>query len=598
MIVVYDDLGTWERSFHFKPHDGLVSPRKRIPSVRLRGTDHARGPRAATRSPEPALFPAVQALLQTATAILSSSLSLESALRLSAEQARALVGTHAGVVTLSLEPSRTMHAFAGSEEYASWRDGGGEPARWLVALAARLPLPACLSTAQLEAHPSVRELKARKSATTPLRGLLAAPLVSRTGQPLGSIALTAKIDGEFTDVDLAHLGFVADIASLVAESAHLYEQAQESNRLKDEFLTTLSHELRTPLNAIVGWAHLLRSGHLSREEVSRAIAIIERNAKAQTQLISDVLDVSRIVSGRLRLNVRPVRVGQVIDETIESLRTAAAAKRIQIRKEVDATAGPVLADPDRLRQILWNCVSNAIKFTPERGHVIVRLSVEANEALLSVSDDGIGIPQEFMPHVFDRFRQADSTSTRSYGGLGLGLALVRHLTELHGGRVEAESAGDGKGATFRVRLPLLVAEPRADAARRSVEPQLGGLRILLVDSDADMLEVIKTVLQHEKAEVRAVPHGREAIREIESQKVDVLISNLRLSDIDGYSLIQAVRALGPDRGGGLPAIALTGHLGTEDLQRAFLAGFQAHLAKPVNPAELVAVVATLAPRVS
>jgi signal transduction histidine kinase/ActR/RegA family two-component response regulator len=554
-----------------------------------------REPRAMPH-PEPALTPAVQALLQTATAILSSSVSLESALRLSAERARALVGTHAAIVSLSLEPSRTMHAFAGSEE-AGWRDGGSEPARLLMALAARLPLPACLSTPQLEAHPILRELKSRKAASAPLRGFLAAPLVSRTGQTVGSIALTAKIDGEFTEVDLAHLGFVADIASLVAESAHLYEQAQESNRLKDEFLTTLSHELRTPLNAIVGWAHLLRSGHLNRDEIARAIAIIERNAKAQTQLISDVLDVSRIVSGRLRLNVRPVRMGQVIDETIESLRTAAAAKRIQIREEVDATAGPVLADPDRLRQILWNCVSNAIKFTPERGHVIVRLAVEGNEALLSISDDGIGIAPEFMPHVFDRFRQADATSTRSHGGLGLGLALVRHLTELHGGRVEAESAGDGKGSTFRVRMPLLVAEPRPDTLRRSTEPQLGGLRILLADGDAEMLEVIKAVLQHEKAEVRAVHQGREALREIEARKVDVLISNLRLTDIDGYSLIQAVRALGPDRGGGLPAIALTGAVGTEDRQRAFLAGFQAHLAKPVDPAELIAVVATLAPRV-
>jgi len=546
------------------------------------------------------LDPQAQALLDAATAILST-LSLEAALRTAADETRRLVGAQAVLVTHAIDPTRTAHVLSVADTYAAWLDKPDHADRTaFAALAGRLPLPARCSASELDAHPAWRELRPRGSggagAHAAVRGLAAVSLVGRAGHEAGSLQATAKVGGEFDDTDLAVVGFLGRVAAIAAETAHHYEEAQASSRLKDEFLTTLSHELRTPLNAIVGWAHLLRTGALKGDETTRAIETIDRNAKVQTQLISDVLDVSRIVSGRLRLNVSPIRPSFVIDEAVESLRAAAEARRIKLRTVIDPSAGPVLADPDRLRQIVWNLLSNAIKFTPEGGQVQVHLSLEDKDVVIAVIDNGVGILATFLPHVFARFRQANATSTRAHGGLGLGLALVRHLTELHGGSVQADSLGEGRGATFKVKLPLLTADrPEDNALRRTPpEPKLAGVRVLVLDDDHDMLEVMKAVLEREKANVRTTPVPDEAFAAVEKMEVDVLISNLRVPGEDGYSLIRRIRTLGPERGGGIPAVALTGFVGTEDRQKAFLAGFQAHLAKPVEPGQLVAVVASLA----
>jgi signal transduction histidine kinase/CheY-like chemotaxis protein len=538
----------------------------------------------------------VSGLLEAASAI-TSALALDTALRLAGDEARRLTDAQVALVSVAVDGNRTIHVVSTADPYAAWRTNPDTPARAALAgLATRVPLPVGLTAAELEAHPAWREVRPRNGGNkAPVRGFVGAPLVGRSGAATGSIVLTAKASGEFEAHDLKILGFLARVTAIAAETAHLYEEAQEANRLKDEFLTTLSHELRTPLNAIVGWTHLLRSGALQGDETARAIETIDRNAKAQTQLISDVLDVSRIISGRLRLNVSPIRPSFVIEEAVESLRAAAEARRIKVRSVVEASAGPVLADPDRLRQIVWNLVSNALKFTPPEGQVQVQLALEGKDAVITVSDTGSGIGAEFLPHVFDRFRQANSTSTRSHGGLGLGLALVRHLTELHGGRVEAESPGEGRGATFRVRLPILTGERQAETAGHGPnEPKLVGIRVLVLDDDADLLEVVKTVLEREKASVIAVDTAENAFQHVRRLEADVLISNLRVPGEDGYSLMRRVRALGPERGGGIAAVALTGYVGTEDRQHAFLAGFQAHLAKPVEPSQLIAVVASLA----
>lgn len=549
---------------------------------------------------EPGLGTKADALLDAATVIMSS-LSLEAALRSAAEEARRLLGTHVVLVTHSVDPTHTAHVLSTSDAYGVWLEKPDHADRGaFTSLAARVPPPALLSVAELDAHSAWRELRPRgngaSSGRPVVRGLVAAPMVGRAGHEAGSIQATAKAAGDFDEADRSVLVFLARVAAMAAETAHMYEEAQEASRLKDEFLTTLSHELRTPLNAIVGWAHLLRTGALKGDETARAIETIDRNAKAQTQLISDVLDVSRIVSGRLRLNVSPIRPSFVIEEAVESLRPAAEARRIKLRTVIEPSAGPVLADPDRLRQIVWNLLSNAIKFTPEGGQVQACLALEGNDVGITIIDNGVGIVPAFLPHVFDRFRQANASSTRAHGGLGLGLALVRHLTELHGGSVQAESAGEGRGATFKVKLPLLTADRPEDNSpgRTPPEPKLTGIRVLVLDDDRDMLEVITAVLEREKAAVCATALPEDAFALVQKLEVDVLISNLRVPGEDGYSLIRRIRALGPERGGGIPAVALTGYVGTEDRQKAFLAGFQAHLAKPVEPNQLVAVVASLA----
>ncbi|HYE65170.1 MAG TPA: PAS domain S-box protein [Pyrinomonadaceae bacterium] len=388
-------------------------------------------------------------------------------------------------------------------------------------------------------------------------------------------------------------------------------EAEESNRLKDEFLATLSHELRTPLTAILGWTQLFNTGQLDQETAVRALQTIERNARAQAQLVDDLLDVSRIITGKLRLNVGPVEIIPVIEAAIEAVRPAAEAKEISLQKMFEPLAGQVLGDPDRLQQVVWNLLSNAVKFTPKGGHVQVELGHVNSHLEITVRDDGMGIRKEFLPHVFDRFRQADSTTTRIHGGLGLGLSIVRHLVELHGGAVHVESRGEGQGAAFTVKLPIKASRQMKSSqaithtlAHSTSEkqvpldcvPEISGLRVLVVDDEPDTLDMLSLVLRQCGADVTAVASAGEALNALERLKPDVIISDVGMPDEDGYALIRKVRALLPEQGGQIPAAALTAYARTEDRARALSAGFQAHVAKPVEPTELIATVASLAGR--
>ena len=394
-------------------------------------------------------------------------------------------------------------------------------------------------------------------------------------------------------------------ASLLAEAQRARREAEAANRTKDEFLATLSHELRTPLTSIVGWTKMLRSGQLDPETTARAIETIDRNARAQSQLISDILDISRIVSGKLRLNVRPVDLTPVVEAALDTVRPSAEAKGIRVQAVLDPAAGPVSGDADRLQQVVWNLLANAIKFTPRHGRVQVRLARIDSHVELRVEDTGVGIAPEFVPHVFELFRQRDGSPSRQHGGLGLGLALVKHLVELHGGSVECASPGEGLGAVFSVKLPLMIAATREPAgvhptaetgAPVPAPPSLEGVSVLVVDDDPDARQLISLLLEERGARVVAVGSATEALAALESEHPDVLLSDIEMPGQDGYMLIRTIRSLPPARGGRIPAAALTAYARTEDRMQALLAGFHLHLPKPVQPAELAAVVASLAGR--
>jgi signal transduction histidine kinase/ActR/RegA family two-component response regulator len=394
------------------------------------------------------------------------------------------------------------------------------------------------------------------------------------------------------------------------ERTMLLAQAEAASRTKDEFLATMSHELRTPMTAILGWAQLLRSRTLSEEDFERALEIVERNAQAQNKLIDDLLDISRIITGKLRLDVRPVDLAGVVRAVVEALRPTAEAKAIRLQALVDPQAGPVSGDTDRLQQVVWNLLSNAIKFTPKGGRVQVRLERIDSHIEIIVSDSGRGVSPEFLPHVFDRFRQADGTSTRKHGGLGLGLSIVRQLVELHGGTVSVESDGEGKGATFIVQLPQMIARRQADDAapvRRhptvggsglsfDCPPMLKGLRILVVDDEPDTRRLLCTLLEQCGSEVVTAGSAHEGLAAFARSKTDVIISDIGMPEEDGYEFIAKLRAAEAGHGTRIPAIALTAYARVEDRVRALNAGFQVHVPKPIEPVELLAVVASLTGR--
>lgn len=391
------------------------------------------------------------------------------------------------------------------------------------------------------------------------------------------------------------------------ERAELLKEAEAANRTKDEFLATMSHELRTPMTAILGWAHLLRTNRFSEDDLARALETVERNARAQTKLIDDLLDISRIITGKLRLDVRSVDLAAVIEAAVDATRPTAEAKAIRLQTVIDPQAGPVSGDTDRLQQVVWNLLTNAIKFTPKGGRVQVRLERINSHVEITVSDTGRGISAEFLPHVFDRFRQADGTTTRKHGGLGLGLSIVRQLVELHGGAVSAESAGEGQGSTFTVQLPIMITRKevlrpgrRHPTAGGSIAfdcpPSLKGLRVLVVDDEQDTRDLLRAVLEQCGSEVTTAASAAEAVEAFQQSKPDVLISDIGMPDEDGYLLIGKVRALEAGLGKRVPAIALTAYARVEDRVRALTAGFHVHVPKPIEPVELVAVVASLTGR--
>ena len=387
------------------------------------------------------------------------------------------------------------------------------------------------------------------------------------------------------------------------ERERLLAAAEEANRTKDQFLAVLSHELRTPLNAVLGWVGMLRTMSLEPATSARALEAIDRNGRALAQLVSDLLDVSRIVSGKLRLDTRAINLVPVIEAALDAVRPSADAKGIRIQSVLDPRASPVLGDPDRLQQVVWNLVANAIKFTPRSGQVHVSLRSVDSHAEIVVSDNGVGIDALLMPYIFERFRQGDSSSTRAHGGLGLGLALVKHLTELHGGTVEADSLGEDKGATFTVKLPLMGSGVRPTPERGEAEgtffepsARLTGLRIVVVDDDPDSLDMLATLLRQQKAEVRTATSAAEALALVEAWTPDLVVADVEMPDEDGYSLVRRLRRLSPEHGGATPAVAVTAYGRVEDRIRSVSAGFDLHLPKPVEPAELIAVVANLARR--
>ncbi|MEH1888646.1 MAG: ATP-binding protein [Nostoc sp.] len=383
--------------------------------------------------------------------------------------------------------------------------------------------------------------------------------------------------------------------------------AEAANRMKDEFLATLSHELRTPLNAILGWTQLLRSRKFDETTTGKALETIERNTRSLAQLIEDVLDVSRIIRGTLHLNTHQVKLVPVVEAAIDTVRPAAEAKEISIECKFDPELGVVVGDTNRLQQVVWNLLSNAVKFTSKGGKVDVQLEQIESYVQIRVSDTGAGIAAEFLPHVFERFRQADSSSTRSHGGLGLGLAIVRHLVELHGGTVFAESLGIGQGATFIVNLPMKAVYVEANTAEalssymdaqqtNNYLPRLDDLRVLIVDDEADARHLLTTILGQYGAQVIAAASAYEALLALQQFHPHILVSDIGMPQEDGYTLIRQVRALPKDQGGRIPAVALTAYARAEDRTQALLAGFQLHVPKPVNAGELAAAVANLTGR--
>jgi PAS domain S-box-containing protein len=463
----------------------------------------------------------------------------------------------------------------------------------------------------------------------PVTSYLAVPVVSRSGEVLGGLFFGHPEPAMFTERDEIIVSGLASQAAIAMDNARLYEaakkaraqaeqaaaenerlfrQAEESSRLKEEFLATISHELRTPLSAILGWTRMLRLGQLSPENSAKALDTIERNARAQAQLVDDLLDVSRIITGKLRMDVRPADPNSFIDAAVESVRPAADAKGVRVQKVVDTSPLSIPGDPVRLQQVVWNLLSNAIKFTPRGGRVQIRSERVNSHLEIVVSDTGQGIPPDFLPHVFDRFRQADQKTSRQHGGMGLGLAIVRHLVEMHGGTVRASSEGEGKGATFTVMLPISPVY-QVDSSGGRVHPgarelmppdnpadRLDGLRILVVDDEADTRELLRQGLEYCGATVEVVGSAAEAIDRLMSSVPDILISDIGMPGTDGYDLIKQVRALPVDRGATVAAIALTAYTRIEDRLQALRAGYDMHVPKPVELAELCAVAASVTRR--
>jgi signal transduction histidine kinase/ActR/RegA family two-component response regulator len=458
----------------------------------------------------------------------------------------------------------------------------------------------------------------------PVRSYLAVSVTSRSGEVIGGLFFGHPDVGVFTERSERIVVGIAAQAAVGIDNARLYEAARRSakereellssersarasaermSEMKDEFLATLSHELRTPLNAILGWSQMLRSGNRSEAEVKKGLETIERNARAQTQLVEDLLDMSRILSGKVRLDVQTLEPRGFIEAAIDTVRPAATAKNIRIESSLDPMAGPVSGDQGRLQQVIWNLLSNAIKFTPRGGKVQLSLERVSSHVELSVSDTGIGIKPEFLPFVFDRFRQADSSTTRHHGGLGLGLSIVKHLVELHGGTVHVSSPGDGQGTMFSVHLPLVAVHRNphterlpAASSQAAVEfaaINLAGVKVLIVDDEADARELLRHVLVDCAATVVVAASAAEALLLFEQHRPHVLLSDIGMPNTDGYDLLRRVRLRERDLGGRVPAIALTAFARSEDRTRALRAGFLVHLAKPVDPSELVATIASV-----
>ena len=520
-----------------------------------------------------------------------------------AESVRALLGLGTSVF-YSVDPSTlemTVVANAGTP-IPGFEPGVTLPAGFgAVGLAVRERRP--VTTPDLLADPRIAltpELRATLE-HAPYRSALTVPLLSHE-HVIGVLALGDRKGRQFRQEEVLLAQGFAEQAALALENARLYAEARDANRAKDEFLATLSHELRTPLTAMLGWVRMLQSGTLDDVTSARALQVIDRNTKLQAQLIDDLLDVSRIVTGKLSLELKAVDVGAVVETAMDAVTPAALAKSVDLERRLDPGAGPAWGDAHRLQQVVWNLLSNAVKFTPSGGRVTVSVDREDPHVVVRVEDTGQGIAPEFLPYIFDRFRQADSTTTRAHGGLGLGLAIVHHLVTLHRGTVTAASEGQNRGAIFTVRIPLapLRTAARVTSSGAALDldrlPPLTGVRVLVVDDDPDARDLVTAVLGQSGADVVTASSTVEALDALARARPHVLVSDLSMPGDDGYALLQRVRALGLDHDGRVPAVALTAFARAEDRARALAAGYAVHVSKPVEPAELVEVVARLASR--
>ncbi len=464
----------------------------------------------------------------------------------------------------------------------------------------------------------------------PVRSYLAVPVISRGGETIGGLLFGHRDAGVFSDRTERIVVSVAAQAGIAIDNARLYDdvrrvalereqlveaeraarsESERIGRMKDEFLATLSHELRTPLNAMLGWSHILLSGKIKPEDFNRGLEAIARNARAQTRLIEDLLDMNRIVSGKVRLDVQYLDLATVISAAVESVRPSADAKQIRLVQVLDPRAGPVAGDPNRLQQVVWNLLSNAIKFTPKGGRISVTLARVESCVEATIADSGMGIGAGFLPQVFDRFRQSDSSSTRQHGGLGLGLSIVKHLVELHGGTVRAFSAGADEGASFTVSLPVAAVQPdlagkatdSCDAGQgfRDDAARLEGVKILVIDDEPDARHLVEQVLIQCGATVATAGSADDGLAAVAERRPDIIVSDIGMPGKDGYEFIKQVRRLEAADGGGTPAIALTAFARPDDRTKALMAGYQVHLSKPIAPLELVATIVGLAaaPRV-
>ena len=547
------------------------------------------------------------ARLQSITAALSESLTPAQVSEVIVEQSMAALGASYALVALVNE-SKTELEIVRAVGYSpdlvdAWRNFPiDSPSPLAEAVRTGKPIWAQPIQNRVARYPHLAQMYAQYD----FEAWISIPLMVE-GWAVGGISLGFAHFQELSGEDQAFILAVAQQCAQAIARAHLYEAertarnaAESANRIKDEFLAVLSHELRTPLNPILGWAKLMRSRKLDQATSDRALETIERNAKLQTQLIEDLLDVSRILQGKLNLNFEPINLVSVIEAAIETVRLSAQAKSIQIQIILESSVGEVLGDANRLQQVIWNILSNAIKFTPTGGEVKIKLEQVDSQVQICVTDTGKGIVPEFLHYVFDYFRQADGATTRKFGGLGLGLAIVRHLVELHGGTVQAESLGEGKGATFTVKLPCLEDESKEIKDEKDnsslVATQflpLSGLEILVVDDDADMREFLPFMLEQYGASVTVAASAIEALTALSQSQPNLIISDIGMPEMDGYMLMRQVRSLEPEQGGTIPAIALTAYAGEMDYQQAIAVGFQLHISKPVDPEELVKAIVLL-----
>ncbi|HEX7680310.1 MAG TPA: ATP-binding protein [Thermoanaerobaculia bacterium] len=477
---------------------------------------------------------------------------------------------------------------------------GAERARDDIDVASETALDEIASTIRSTVRITGRPMEKLNGCTAfaGLRTLLAAPLQEREGRTAGLLMLAERPNAAFTADDEAVLTQLAQMASVAVQNARLYREAQDANRAKDDFLATLAHELRTPMTGILGWVQMLKLEGVEQRDVDTAIEMIEGSTRVQARLVEDLLDVSRIIAGKLRVDLSPVELGPVVDAVVEMFQARAGERNITIDRSIEEQPLSVYGDETRLHQIVWNLLSNAIKFTPEGGRVTVALQLSGRKAVLQVSDSGQGISPEFLPFVFDRFRQFDNSTVRQQAGLGLGLAIVRHLVTLHNGSVAVESAGIGMGSRFTITLPVLavrVAPAELTQLQAAPEmPNLKGIRILIVDDDDDAGRLVALVLHQLGAETREVTSVAAAVKELRLFEADIVVSDIAMPGEDGYALMRKLREIEPQLGRQIPTMALTAYGRPQDRTRILASGFQKYIQKPVEPVELARAIAELA----